>query len=107
MALLAKHHAWCRFQSSLSEETGGATPVPIFRDRHELSGLTASDIAEAHRKDLEAQDQYGVRSLTYWFDESRGTGFRLIDAPDNHRGQQLRQARTGPSRPVSCVLCNH
>ena len=53
-----------------------------FLDRHDLSGLTASDIAEAHRKDLEVQDQYGVRFLTYWFDELRGTGFCLIDAPD-------------------------
>src|SRR3954471_13087502 len=82
MAVSAKHRTWCRFQSSPSEETGGATPVPIFLDRHDLSGLTASDIAQAHRKDLEVQDQYGVRFLTYWFDESRGTGFCLIDAPD-------------------------
>ena len=56
--------------------------MPIFLDRHNLSGLTASDIAEAHRKDLEVQDRYGVRFLTYWFDEARGTGFCLIDAPD-------------------------
>ena len=56
--------------------------MPIFIDRHDLSGLTAADIAEAHRKDLEVQGQYGVRFLTYWFDESRGTGFCLIDAPD-------------------------
>jgi class 3 adenylate cyclase len=58
------------------------TPVPIYLDRHDLSGLTATDIAEAHRKDLEVQGQYGVRFLTYWFDETRGTGFCLIDAPD-------------------------
>ncbi len=56
--------------------------MPIFLDRHDLSGLTAADIAEAHRKDLEAQERYGVRFLTYWFDEARGTGFCLIDAPD-------------------------
>jgi class 3 adenylate cyclase len=56
--------------------------VPIFLDRHDLSGLTAADIAEAHRKDLEVQSRYGVRFLTYWFDEARGTGFCLIDAPD-------------------------
>ena len=56
--------------------------MPIFLDRHDLSGLTAADIAEAHRKDLEVQTQYGVRFLTYWFDGSRGTGFCLIDAPD-------------------------
>lgn len=56
--------------------------MPIFLDRHDLSGLTASDIAEAHRKDLEVQEQFGVKFLTYWFDEDRGTGFCLIDAPD-------------------------
>jgi class 3 adenylate cyclase len=56
--------------------------MPIFLDRHDLSGLTAADIAEAHRKDLEVQDRYGVRFLTYWFDEARGSGFCLIDAPD-------------------------
>jgi len=47
-----------------------------------MRGLSASDIAEAHRKDLELQGQYGVHFLTYWFDEIRGTGFCLIDAPD-------------------------
>jgi class 3 adenylate cyclase len=56
--------------------------LPIFLDRHDLSGLTAADIAEAHRKDLEVQGRYGVKFLTYWFDEARGTGFCLIDAPD-------------------------
>ena len=56
--------------------------MPIFLDRHDLTGLTASDIAEAHRKDLEVQGKYGVRFLTYWFDESNGTGFCLIDAPN-------------------------
>lgn len=56
--------------------------MPIFLDRHDMTGVTAEDIAEAHRKDLELQGQYGVRFLTYWFDEARGTGFCLIDAPD-------------------------
>jgi class 3 adenylate cyclase len=55
--------------------------MPIFLDRHDLKGLTAADIAEAHRKDLEVQDRYGVRFLTYWFDQTRGTAFCLIDAP--------------------------
>lgn len=56
--------------------------MPIFLDRHDLKGLTAADIAEAHRKDLEVQEHYGVRFLTYWFDDTRGTAFCLIDAPD-------------------------
>jgi len=56
--------------------------MPIFLDRHELKGLTAADIAQAHQKDLEVQGHYGVRFLTYWFDDARGTAFCLIDAPD-------------------------
>ncbi len=44
--------------------------MPIFLDRHDLTGLTAADVAEAHRKDLEIQKQYGVRFLTYWFDDT-------------------------------------
>lgn len=56
--------------------------MPIFLDRHDLHGLTSADIADAHRKDLEAQEHFGVRFLTYWFDEARHTGFCLIDAPD-------------------------
>ncbi len=56
--------------------------MPIFLDRHDLHGLTSADIAEAHRRDLEAQEHFGVRFLTYWFDEARHTGFCLIDAPD-------------------------
>lgn len=56
--------------------------MPIFLDRHDLTGLAAADIAEAHRRDLEVQERYGVRFLTYWFDAARGSGFCLIDAPD-------------------------
>jgi class 3 adenylate cyclase len=44
--------------------------------------MSAAEIADAHRRDLEAQARYGVRFLTYWHDEQRGTGFCLIDAPN-------------------------
>jgi class 3 adenylate cyclase len=56
--------------------------MPIFLDRHDMTGLTAADVAEAHRKDLELQDRYGVRFLTYWYDQARGTAFCLVNAPD-------------------------
>jgi class 3 adenylate cyclase len=69
--------------------------MPIFLDRHDLSGLTAADVAEAHRKDLEAQKQYGVRFLTYWFDEARGTGFCLIDAPDEETAMRVHHEAHG------------
>jgi class 3 adenylate cyclase len=56
--------------------------MPIFLDRHDIHGFSAADVAEAHRKDLELQGRYGVRFLTYWFDQARGTTFCLVDAPD-------------------------
>jgi hypothetical protein len=36
---------------------------------------------------VEIQDQYGVKFLTYWFDERRGTTFCLVDAPDKEAVQ--------------------
>ena len=55
--------------------------MPIFMDRHDIPGLTAMDVAEGHKRDLEIQDKYGCRAITYWFDEKRGTAFCLIEAP--------------------------
>ena len=56
--------------------------MPIFMDRHDLTGLTAEGIAAAHVTDLGIQDRYGVRYITYWYDPERHTGFCLVDAPD-------------------------
>lgn len=56
--------------------------MPIFMDRHDMRGTTVEDVAEAHRKDLEIQDRYGVKYMTYWYDADRGAGFCLVDAPD-------------------------
>ncbi len=56
--------------------------MPIFMDRHDMRGATAENVAEAHRKDLEIQAQYGVKYLTYWHDAERGTAFCLVEAAD-------------------------
>ncbi|WP_426123527.1 nickel-binding protein [Pararhizobium sp. PWRC1-1] len=69
--------------------------MPIFIDRHELTGITAADAAEAHRKDIAIQDQYGVKFLTYWFDQRRGTVFCLMDAPDAETAQCVHREAHG------------
>ncbi len=69
--------------------------MPIFMDRHELTGTTAADVAEAHRRDLDIQDQYGVKFLTYWFDQRRGTAFCLVDAPDAETAQCVHREAHG------------
>jgi class 3 adenylate cyclase len=56
--------------------------VALFLDRHLAPGATAADIAAAHVLDLEVQDRYKVRYVTYWFDEGQGTVFCLAEGPD-------------------------
>ncbi len=63
--------------------------MPIFMDRHYTKDATRLAIALAHERDLEIQDDYGVRFLTYWFDEERHTTFCLVDAPDEATVQKV------------------
>ncbi len=69
--------------------------MPIFLDRHDMKGTSAAEVAEAHLKDLAIQDQYGVKFLTYWFDEERGTAFCLVEAPDQETVQRVHQDAHG------------
>jgi hypothetical protein len=55
--------------------------MALFMDVHSLEGgVSAVDVAEAHRKDLETQGRYGVSYLRYWVDESAGKIFCLVEA---------------------------
>ena len=69
--------------------------VPFFMDRHEFSGLTATDAANMHLKDMELQDQFGVQLLTYWFDYDRQTAFCLANAPSADAVRSLHGASHG------------
>jgi class 3 adenylate cyclase len=69
--------------------------VPFYMDRHEFSGLTAAEAAAAHIKDIEIQGQFGVRFLTYWFDEERQTAFCLAEAPNADALEAVHRASHG------------
>lgn len=57
--------------------------MPLFMDVHAgLGDATPEDIAAAHARDLEMQESYGVRYLTYWYNGPEGKAFCLVDAPD-------------------------
>lgn len=57
--------------------------MPLFMDVHEhVDGLTAEAVAQAHARDLEVQAAHGVNYRQYWFDESTGRVFCLVEAPD-------------------------
>jgi hypothetical protein len=57
--------------------------LPLFIDVHERlpEGMTARDVAELHRKDVEVQRRRGVRYLRFWVDEGPRKMFCLVEAP--------------------------
>ena len=58
--------------------------MPLYMDIHRnVEGLSADAVADAHRKDLEIQDEYGVKYHRYWYNEEKGEVFCLcIQLPD-------------------------
>ena len=60
-----------------------------------MRGLKGVDVANAHRKDLEVQGRYGVKYMAYWFDEERGSGFCLVNAPDAATAERVHREAHG------------
>ena len=69
--------------------------MPIFMDRHDLRGLKQVDVANAHTRDLEIQDRYGVKYMAYWYDEERSSGFCLVHAPDPATAERVHREAHG------------
>ena len=70
--------------------------MALFMDVHTLDGpVTVEDVAEAHRKDLETQGEYGVRYLSYWVSEDEGKIFCLADGPDAATVSRVHQEAHG------------
>lgn len=56
--------------------------MPIYMDVHpSLGDATPEDVAEAHKRDLAIQDQFGVQFLSYWVNGPDGKAFCLAESP--------------------------
>jgi hypothetical protein len=64
-------------------------------DVHIVPGVKAKDVAEAHRKDLLHQHEYGCNCMTYWIDEERETIFCLIDAANKDAVKEMHSKAHG------------
>jgi class 3 adenylate cyclase len=69
--------------------------VPIFMDRHDIPGVTAEHVFDAHRRDIENQGRYGVKYMTYWFDQERGSVFCLVESPDAATAERVHRESHG------------
>lgn len=69
--------------------------MPLFMDRHFSENPTREAIELAHQKDLDIQEKYGVKFVTYWFDEMRGTTFCLVEAESESIIRKVHQEAHG------------
>lgn len=70
--------------------------MPLYMDIHkQVNGVTADAVAAAHRKDLETQKKYNVKYEKYWLDESTGTIFCLVDAPNKEAAERVHREAHG------------
>lgn len=61
----------------------GDHAMQLFMDIHNnVEDLTAEALVEAHQRDLEVQQRYGVEYRRYWYNEESGKVFCLVAAPD-------------------------
>lgn len=63
--------------------------MPVFMDLHIGQDITPEIIAVAHQRDLDIQHEFNCKCLTYWFDESRGNAYCLIEAPNKEAVYEL------------------
>jgi class 3 adenylate cyclase len=77
--------------------------MPLFMDRHDVPGVTAEQVAQAHMADLEMGAQFGVQFLAYWFDADQGEAFCLAKAPTGDSLTSVHKATHGliPSEIIS------
>jgi hypothetical protein len=70
--------------------------MALYMDIHEhVEGLTADAVAQAHEADLRTQEKYGVKYLRYWFNETTGTVFCLVEAPSKDAAAAVHQEAHG------------
>jgi Protein of unknown function (DUF4242) len=70
--------------------------MPLYMDTHRnMEGLTAQAVAEAHKKDLEVQEQHGVKYHKYWFNEEEGLVHCLVEAPDKEAAETVHREANG------------
>jgi Nickel responsive protein SCO4226-like len=70
--------------------------MPLYMDIHyKITGLTAEAIMAAHARDLQVQGKYGVKYVKYWFDESTGKAFCMVEAPSKEAAAAVHREAHG------------
>jgi len=73
--------------------------MPLYMDHHKnVEGLSTEAVEEAHQKDLETQDEHGVKYHSYWYNEEKGEIFCLAKPPAKKRRKPFTGKLTASQR---------
>jgi Nickel responsive protein SCO4226-like len=71
--------------------------MPTYMDVHDIPGVKAEAVAEAHAADVRVQGKYGVNYKSYWVNEGDGKVFCLVDAPDKESAARVHRSSQYPT----------
>ena len=70
--------------------------MPLYMDVHNIEGgVSASDVADAHMKDVQEQAKHGVNYKSYWVNEKAGKIFCLVEAPSEEAAHTVHREAHG------------
>jgi hypothetical protein len=69
--------------------------MPLYMGRHDIQGITAEQVAQAHLMDLAASSRHGVEFLTYWLDSANNAAFCLVGSIVNLASRICQAADVG------------
>ena len=67
----------------------------MYLDRHEGLQVSPEELAEAHQRDLEVQEAFGVVYHSYWFDPANGNVFCLAEGPNQQAVEEVHRQAHG------------
>lgn len=69
--------------------------MPLYLDRHDIPGVTAEQVADAHLLDLAVEQKHGVRYLTYFLEPAAGSIFCLAEGPNKEAVEEVHREAHG------------
>ena len=69
--------------------------MALYMDRHDVRGITAEQVAQAHLMDVAASSRHGVEFLSYWLDAANNAAFCLAKAPSPGEMQAVHRETHG------------
>lgn len=80
-----------------ADGTAETAEPKLYMDVHKLGpgNVTLEAVMEAHAKDLEIQDDFGVDYQHYWVDEDEGVVYCLVSAPSAEAAEEVHRQAHG------------